>query len=635
MSETNARNLVARFLVELAENDPSFFIYSAQNHLGDFRPYIHQQLLLWRLSPAKEIRTIVGDEIGLGKTIEAILTIKHLQKRGAKRFLLLVPKSLKRQWKGELLKFFQPIEIFELDSRNIPTLCHSRAREGVYLASIDTAKSEKNRFHVRSVGWDAVIVDEAHNLGSDSQRDSLIVQLDVRHLIFLSATPHRGDARRYLRLLSHLDKRINPKDDRFNSLSFYRTTHNTLIHRRTKRLVNEVEREKIFPNCTVMAVVTEATNLEKSFGNEITDFLASVLRGRGEDSPVGLLVALMRKRVSSSPRAAIKTLERIIQPSVEGAEVKETIAEKLLGESFEDVGEALENVDAEEVDEIYDAVFEKYRDHLSPGEIARLSEFISLAKEIENGKDSKLEALKDILDHHVGNGEKVIVFTEYKDTLDYLEEKLRDRYRIVTAYGGLAESEYDRRFREFLEKADVLIATDVASEGLNLQKANIVVNYEPPWTPIKLEQRMGRVWRMGQEKDVTIYNLFLGTRSDIELARILYEKMLSIKDALADVKNSIGEDIQYATSRVIESVEEMIDTSTLPSSVKYQNRVRRVTEHQLIRAQLQGELDDFVETIIAHIKQLRYELSSKRVYPVENAVSGELPLAYARGFPLH
>lgn len=612
------KRLLARFTAELMENDPSFLIYSAQNHYGDFKPYIHQQLLLWRLSVAKNLRVIIGDEIGLGKTVEAILTIKLLQKRGAGKFLLLLPKSLKRQWREELKKFFPEVSIKELDSRNIPVICRPNIEDGIYFTSIDTAKTDKNSIFVRRVEWDAVIVDEAHNLGSDSQRDALIRGLKTRHLIFLSATPHRGDTKRYLSLLSHLDDSINPKDDKFNSPSFFRKTHGSLIHRRTKRLVNEVEGSKVFPDCRVMAVVTEASEMEKQFGNEITDFLTSVLKNREESSPVGLLVALLRKRASSSPRAAVKTLERIIQPKSDVGEVGETVVEKLLGESFEDLGEALERTGVEEVDEVYNAVLEKYKDYLSPGEISRLSEFVGMAREIESGRDSKLEALKDILNLHVGMGEKVIVFTEYKDTLDYLVEKLSGEYKVVAAYGGMSESELNGRIEEFLESKEVLVATDVASEGLNLQKANIVVNYEPPWTPIKLEQRMGRVWRMRQEKDVTIYNLFLGTRADIELARILYEKMLSISDALQDVKNTIGEDIQYATSRTIESVEDMIDTSSLPSSVKYRNKVRRVSEHHMIRAQLEGELDEFVEAIIAHIKQLKYELTTRRVYPLEN-----------------
>ena len=616
----DARSLLARFTVELMENDPSFLIYSAQNHYGNFRPYIHQQLLIWRLLIPNEIRTIIGDEIGLGKTIEAILTVKILQKRGARRILLLLPKSLKRQWKGELRKFFPEIEIWELNSDNIPVICRPNIDGGIYCVSIDTAKTEKNSPLIRRVEWDAVIVDEAHNLGSDSQRDELVRGLKARHLIFLSATPHRGDTKRYLSLLSHLDSRVNPEDRMFNSPDFFRKTHGSLIHRRTKKLINEVEGTRVFPSCRVIAVVAEASEIEKRFGNEIADFLASVLRSRKKDSPVGLLVALLRKRVSSSPRAAVITLERIIQPGKGKGEVKETVAEKLVGESYEDVGEALEKLDAEEVDDVYNAVLEKYGSYLTPGEISRLAEFLEMAREIEKA-DSKLEALRDILNLHISRGEKVIVFTEYKDTLGYLAEKLGRDYRIVTAYGGLSERELEERFEEFLESGDVLIATDVASEGLNLQRASVVVNYEPPWTPIKLEQRMGRVWRMGQERDVTIYNLFLGTRSDIELARILYGKMLNIMDALSDVKNTIGEVIQYATFRTIESVEDMIDTSSLPGSVKYRDRVRRVTEHHMIRAQLEGELDEFVEAIIEHIRKVRYELSSRRIYPAENPVA--------------
>jgi superfamily II DNA or RNA helicase len=619
VSIPSARNLLARFTTELIENDPSFFIYSAQNHLGNFKPYIHQQLLLWRLSLLEKLRVVIGDEIGLGKTVEAILTIKYLQKRGVKRFLLLLPRSLKRQWKGELKKFFPEIEIHELNSKNIPILFRKDAGEGVYLVSIDTAKTDQNSEFLRKVKWDVVIVDEAHNLGSDTQKDVLVSRLETDNLIFLSATPHRGDTKRYLKFLAHLDKNIKSDREEFNSSDFFRKTHNSLIHRRTKKVVNEVEEVKVFPSCNVMAVVTEASNIEKQFGNDISDFLTGLLRNRDDDSPVGLLVALLRKRASSSPRAAIKTLERIIQPKSEYTDERETVAEKLLGESFEDVGEVIEKMDAEDVDEVYELVLEKYKYQLSPGEISRLADFIDMARKIERDKDSKVEALKDILNNHIKNGEKVIVFTEYRDTLDYLEERLRVEYSIVTAYGRLGEEELSKRFEEFIKNRDVLIATDIASEGLNLQEANVVVNYEPPWTPIKLEQRIGRVWRMGQKKDVLIYNLFLGTRSDIELAKILYGKMLSIVDALSDVKNVIGEDIQWATSRVIGSVEEMIDTSYLPTSVRYRNKIRRVTEHHLISAQLKGELDEFVDAIIDQIKQLRYELSSKRIYPVENA----------------
>jgi superfamily II DNA/RNA helicase len=149
----------------------------------------------------------------------------------------------------------------------------------------------------------------------------------------------------------------------------------------------------------------------------------------------------------------------------------------------------------------------------------------------------------------------------------------------------------------------VLLATDVASEGLNLQIANIVVNYEPPWTPVKLEQRMGRVWRLGQDKDVTVYNLFLGTRADIDVVEKLYKKVLNVAEALEDVKNVLGESVESVEmflSRTIEEELPLID----------------VTENKLISAQLRGTFDKEVDEIEERIREVRANLSS--AYPVEN-----------------
>jgi superfamily II DNA or RNA helicase len=594
--------LTAKFYSELVKNDPAFLIYQSSYNLT---PFIHQQLLLWRLSVIYPVKVLIGDEIGLGKTIEAILTILMLKNRGAKRFLVLVPKILIDQWITELRKFLPETQIFKLRRENLDYLCTPNAPEGVYVISIDTAKKDRNARKIKRVKWDCVIVDEAHNLGGKSKRDNFVRNLDAEHKIFLSATPHRGDPKRYLRLLKHLDPSI--KED-YDNPSFYQSTHDAILHRRTKRLVNRLEDFKVFPDCKVLAVVAQATETEKRFGNEIVEFLKAILKERDDSSPIGLLVAILRKRTSSSPRSAIKTLERIVRGKGD-VKINETIAEKVLGESFDDLSEAMEELEVEETDEIYDLLADAYGNLLTPAEIQRLSEFIELAKKIES-QDSKVNVLREIIRYHLSRGEKVIVFTEYKDTLDYLAEKLKD-FDPVTIYGGLKDVE--ERFKQF---KTVLIATDVASEGLNLQIANVVVNYEPPWTPLKLEQRMGRVWRMGQTREVYVYNLFLGIRADIELAELLYKKMMNVQEALKDVKNIIGEDVQFATSRTIETTEDMI--STVPSSVKYKGKVERVTEYKLIHAQLKGELDEFVEAIINYVRELKSELSRKRVYPTEN-----------------
>jgi len=617
--------LVAKVALELLEKDPSFIIYSIQNPLKEpmLRVFKHQSLLLWRVIVSNPIRTLVGDEIGLGKTIEASEIMWYLKKRGACKFLLLLPKILIPQWRSELKRFFSEIEIHILNQRNIGGYASARFKPGYYLISIDLAKRDKYKHYLKSVKWDVVVIDEAHNLGGDGLRDKLLEELEFEHALMLSATPHRGKSKRYLRVLSHLDNSISEeKYKQLDSRDFYMRTHNCLIHRRTKNLVNQLEDEPIFPRCDVIAVIAESTEDEKKFSNEIVDFLRELLATSNNELPVGLLAAILRKRVSSSPRAAINTLEKIVG-SVSGESTDIRIAEKIMGESYEELGEVAEELGMEEADadEILDRVVEAYGGKLEERHIRRLAKFLEMARKLEE-KDSKIETLKDIINYHIERGEKVIVFTEYKDTLRYLAEKLKE-FEPVTIYGGM-EKEWEQRIKEFVEseRKNVLIATDVASEGLNLQVANVIINYEPPWTPVKLEQRMGRAWRLGQTKDVFVYNLFLSTKADMEIASILYGKLLNIKEALHDVKNTLGEHVHVAHKREITSSEEIIDPSTIPPEITYttktgRRRKRNFTELQIALAHLSGELDEFVTEIGRQIEELRREIREKRIYPFE------------------
>jgi len=379
------------------------------------------------------------------------------------------------------------------------------------------------------------------------------------------------------------------------------------VERRTKRLVNKLRAElhkggdvkPVFSNCRVVAIVARATDEEKQFSEEITSFLEYIIRSRNMNEPVLLLTTLIRKRVSSSPHAAVETLKRMLGKRFSGAEkIDQKLLKSLASGAVEDLSEALEGFKASEVDEIYEKVTEAFAAGLNDGELVRLGGLLDLAESIKED-DSKLKILKAILRLHTSRGEKVIVFTEYKDTLDYLNKNLGE-FNPVTIYGGLGEREIKGRIEEFRDRGTVLLATDVASEGLNLQIANIVVNYEPPWTPVKLEQRMGRVWRLGQDKDVTVYNLFLGTRADIDVVEKLYKKVLNVAEALEDVKNVLGESVEMFLSRTIEEELPLID----------------VTENKLISAQLQGTFDKEINEIEERIREVRANLSS--AYPVEN-----------------
>jgi len=579
------------FLSRIRNCDPTYYM-AIKNYI----PYVHQQLLLWKWRLRKEVKVLVGDEIGLGKTIEAALLLKALiVDRGAKRILVLVPKILRDQWYRELSNFFGSYHVKVIGSGDDMRQLLVEPRDFViFIISIDLAKREVYRRYFEN-RWDVLVVDEAHYLGGDSLRDYFVRGLNAVHRIYLSATPHRGKEDKYLSLVGHLGNVRSIQDTK------------KFVERRTKRLVNKLREElhkgrnvkPVFSNCRVVAIVARATDEEKQFSEEITSFLEYIIRSRNMNEPVLLLTTLIRKRVSSSPRAAVETLKRMLERRFSGAEkIDQKLLKSLASGAVEDLSEALEGFKASEVDEVYERVTEAFAAGLSDGERERLGQLQDLAEKIKKD-DSKLKILKAILRLHASRGEKVIVFTEYKDTLNYLNENLGE-FNPVTIYGGMGEEEIGRRVEKFRDRGTVLLATDVASEGLNLQIANIVVNYEPPWTPVKLEQRMGRVWRLGQDKDVIVYNLFLGTRADIDVVEKLYKKVLNVAEALEDVKNVLGESVEMLLSRTIEEELPLID----------------VTENKLISAQLQGNFDKEINEIEERIREVRANLSS--AYPVEN-----------------
>jgi len=593
-----SRDLISR----LRDCDPTYYMTKK-----GYTPFIHQQLLFWKWRFKKDIKVLVGDEIGLGKTIEAAMLLRALvNDRGARRILVLVPKVLREQWYQELVNFFTDYYVRVIRDRNdMEELSRDVDGYRIFIVSIDLAKREEYRRFFKGL-WDVLVVDEAHNLGSSSKRDAFVRSLSATHRIYLSATPHRGKTDRYLNLVRHLGNVSSVEDAK------------RFVERRTKRLVNGIRREfnrgAIFTRCRVAAVVVRATDDEKRFSEEITEFLASVISRRSRDDPIALLATLIRKRVSSSPRAAVITLGRILEKRFSKTEgISREILKALASGSIEELSGALEDVGASEVDDVQESIDRAFSAELTEGEFYRLQELLDLARRIES-RDSKLKALKRILDYHVERGEKIIVFTEYRDTLDYLSKRLEE-FSPIVVHGGLGEEEIKRRREEFERSGKVLIATDVASEGLNLQVANIVVNYEPPWTPVKLEQRMGRVWRLRQRRDVTVYNLFLGTRADIEVVDKLYAKILEIASALEDVKNIIGEEVERVVGgEIVKEIPQL-----------------EISENKLIEAQLMGRLEDEVRELEKQIRSLRRILSS--VYPSENE-KNIVPLVMRLGLPL-
>lgn len=639
-----ALELISKVL-EGFEHHPHFFVL---NTAADppVLPFAHQVELLFRLSLRRPVRILIGDEIGLGKTIEAILAVKLLEKRdGIKRVLVLSPRILIEQWKSELKRF--NIHASVIERGNVSSLASQGFPGGWYVASIDLLKREEHKRKIVNACWDVVVVDEAHRVGaarlgskSVTQRYELVEELvrdPKRHVILLSATPHRGHVEDYISRLKLVDPYLLGEEE-LDDEGFYRLTRDSILVRRTKIDVNEVyEREQVFKKARFVAVVVNATDKEVEFSEALFSFLREKLLKyyeltEEEPRPLPLLLALVTKRASSSPYAALVTLERILrkrsfiltgraQTSVDAARLDsraKSIAEAYLGPGFEDYGEVDEQVEAVvEPDDLINAFAEECSVLLEEPDLEELERLFKLSETIAKTEDSRLRGVFKIVNEHLSRGDRVVVFTEYKDTAKYIYNKIAERMAsvagatalitseriVVPGWGGRREPSIEDVKKSLRSgKTKLIVSTDIASEGLNLQVANVVINYEPTWSPVKIEQRLGRVWRLGQEKDVLSYTVFLATKSDMEVLEVLYKKLLAWGRSLQESKVAVGEEVVIDFSDSEESTAIPLD------AVK---GVPKYSEYRALLAYLQRGrtgLEEYVQSIVNALVLLKKNL---------------------------
>ena len=642
-TRVQALRLLSR-IIKGYEFHPFFFILNTRAD-PPILPFAHQTELVFRLAFRKPMRILVGDEIGLGKTIEAILAVKLLEKRdGVRRVLLLVPRILVEQWRSELKRFGIHAKVIE--RKNISILAQQGFPEGWYIASIDLVKREEHKPKITSIDWDVVIVDEAHRVGKTksgqkriTQRYELVEELAKvtnRNIILLSATPHRGHATDYISRLKLVDPYLIGEKELDND-SFYRLTRDSIVIRRTKMDVNDVyEHRRIFKNARFVARVISATREETEFNELLFRFLRDkLLKYYGyigeEPKAIPLLLALIAKRASSSPYAAMRTLERMLHrrslvvegkaPSLVDAgkldEEAESIVEAYLGLGFEDYSEIGGSEEAVEPDEPINRFVEKCGTLLEEQDLEVVERLFNLARSIAEHSDSRLKGVFKLIQEHLDKGDKIVVFTEYKDTARYIYEKLKkdmpdviSATALITSNGIIIPGWRENRrpsiedLKRYLRlgRIKLIISTDVASEGLNLQVANIIINYEPTWSPIKVEQRLGRVWRLGQEKEVTSYMLFLAIRSDKDVLDVLYKKLLAWGRSLQESRVAIGEEV------VIDMMAEEGST-TIPIDVT--RGTPRYSEYKALLTYIhegRSGLEHYVQSIISALASLKRDL---------------------------
>jgi len=625
---------------------PFFFILNTKAYPFVF-PFAHQAELLFRSAFRRPVRILVGDEIGLGKTLEAILIAKFLEKRdGIRRALFLVPRILIEQWRSELKRFGVHAKVIERE--NVHLLAQQNFPDKWYIASIDLIKKEKYKPEIIKIDWDIVIVDEAHRVGKTksgqkdiTERYELVEELAKktnRNIILLSATPHRGHPADYLSRLKLVDHYLVGREE-LDKSEFYRLTYNAIVTRRTKMDVNEVyERKQIFNRARFIARVINATEEEREFNDLLFKFLRDKLLKyyeyiEEEPRALPLLLALVTKRASSSPYAAVQTLGRILQRRSQVVSGKamtlfdasmldkeaEKIVESYLGLGFEDYSEVEEQDKAVEPDDVVNKFAEKCSALLAEQDLSTVEKLFSLSKEIVDRGDSRLRSVLRLIREHLEKEDKVVLFTEYRDTAKYIYDRLNrempdivDKTALITSekiviprWGSGKEPSIEdlkRHLQSGLIK--LVISTDVASEGLNLQMANIVVNYEPTWSPVKAEQRLGRVWRLGQEKEVTAYTLFLAVRSDKDVLDVLYKKLLAWGRSLQESRVAIGEEV--VIDMMTEEGSTVIPVDAARGTPKYSEYKALLT---YIREGRSG-LENYVQGIINALGSLKRSLEA-------------------------
>lgn len=517
------------------------------------------------------IRFLLADDPGAGKTVMAGLLIKELKIRGlVKRILIVTPANLSFQWQREMKdKFRENFEVIRGDvlRANYGSNPWQEKNQVVtsvsWVSRIEDAKESLLRSH-----WDLIIVDEAHKMSAAStEKKTLAYQLGERlsemtdHYLLMTATPHKGDPAHFSLFLQLLDKDVYGD---VKSLEKAMETHEAPFYlRRVKEaLVAFPEPEtgtvkKLFTRRNVTTSPFEISDEELDFYDRLTKYVEDQsIKAAADDSARGralaFTMAMLQRRFASSLYAVRRSLERMKEKRERILEDPEGYQRSQIERRLPDDFEDLEDEEQADIMSKLEGVVADVDPAALREEIQELSKLIHLAKELEKKEvEVKLSALKGLL---IKQGlfsqpdMKLLIFTEHKDTLDYLAGdgkdgrpmgKLREwGLKLTMIHGGMKIGDRDTpgtriyAEREFRESAQVLIATEAAGEGINLQFCWLMINYDIPWNPVRLEQRMGRIHRYGQEKDCLIFNFVSTNTREGRVLHKLFERIEAIQDDL-------------------------------------------------------------------------------------------------------
>lgn len=582
----------------------------------DVIPLPHQMYVLRRVLSNNNVRYVLADEVGLGKTIEAGLIFKELKSRGlVKRVLVVCPKGLVTQWSLEMQdKFNEKFHV--IIPSDYEVIKRISKTENIYshfdlvISPMDSIKpiekrmgwddskvekyNEERIYSIINSGWDLIIIDEAHRVAGSSgevsrhKLGSMLASASP-YLLLLTATPHSGKTEPFLRLMRLLDEKSFP-----NVNALVNEQVSRFLIRNEKRETVDNKGNRLFKN-RITKIVQLRWEEKHTFQKQLYDLTTQYVSKKytkiknSQKASFGhiFLLIMMQRLVSSSTRAVRVSLEK----RVKAIETQETLEFKIIDK------------------DIVDSTFEEFDDILilnqfeTKEDLDSINEIIRIAKQAEyQFFDVKIDALLDIADNHItsDHDQKIVVFTEFVATQAYICEFLdKKNYNVCFLNGSMSMEERNSVINDFKLSKSVLVSTDAGGEGLNLQFANVVVNYDLPWNPMKIEQRIGRVDRIGQDRDVFVYNIVIVDTVESRVRDVLEQKLNVILKELGIDKYSDVLDSEVSETNFIQAFMNSIkDPRNLEISLKpIENELYEQLNNQARFNEILRQDNDFLDLI--------------------------------------
>lgn len=618
-------------------------------HTSNVEPLPHQVSAVYEaMLPKQPLRYVLADDPGAGKTIMAGLLIRELIMRAdAKRILIVTPGSLSDQWQDELLeKFGLQFQIFSREKQEQSVTGNYFEEQNQIICRLDQlARNDEYLAKASSTEWDLIIVDEAHKMSANffggEVNESLRFKLGkklgsiTRHFLLMTATPHNGKEEDFQLFMSLLDS------DRFYG-KFREGAHKVDVSDMMRRMVKEellkFDGTRLFPERRAYTANFELSDLEATLYAEVTNYVREEMNradqfvnDKKRKGNVGFALTQLQRRLASSPAAIFMSLQRRrkrLEAKLEEMKLvrrgmaNSEILSKYDSDVPDDFEEAFDEMPGDEFEQWSEDVVDQATASQTIDELEK--EIISLKgleqdakRVVDSGEDRKWNELRKILletpemKNSDGTLRKVIIFTEHRDTLNYLVDRINqvtgNPDSLVTIHGGANRDLRKKVQVQFRNDpvVRVMIATDAAGEGVNLQNANLMVNYDLPWNPNRIEQRFGRIHRIGQTEVCHLWNMVAKETREGEVFTKLFEKLDVQRKALGGrVFDVLGEAFENISLREL-----------LIEAIRYGERPDIKAK---LKEVIEGALDTTkLEEIIKRNALVEQHFSIKQLYSIK------------------